>query len=446
MGSINLVTEVPGPKSLALLERRHAATPAGLAHATRVAVESAHGALVKDVDGNTLIDMAGGIGMLNVGHTNEQVVAAVQDQVAKLTHVCALVASYEPYVALAEKLNEITPGDFAKKTILTNSGSEAVENAVKLARVATGRSAVVVFEGAYHGRTLLTMSMTSKYALFKKGFGPFAPEIYRLPVPNVYRRPEGMDEGQYLCWCLEQLDHAFVAQIDPTAVAAIVIEPVQGEAGFLPMPTPFLQRIREICDEHGIVMVADEIQSGFGRTGKLFAIEHTPIVPDVITMAKSLGAGLPIAAVTGKAEVMDAAHFGGVGGTYGGSPVSCAAALAAVEQINTPAFLQRSVELGQRMHNRLLDWKEKFEIIGDARGLGAMQLVELVLDRKTKAPAPNETLAIIQQATARGLLLIRAGLYSNCIRFLPPLVITDTQVDEAFDVLESAIAEVSVAA
>lgn len=445
MGSINLVTEVPGPNSIALLERRHAATPAGLAHATRVAVKSAHGALVHDVDGNTLIDMAGGIGMLNVGHTNKQVVAAVQEQVANLTHICALVASYEPYVALAEKLNEITPGDFPKKTLLTNSGSEAVENAVKMARVATGRDAVIVFEGAYHGRTLLTMTMTSKYALFKKGFGPFAPEIYRLPVPNLYRRPEGMDEGQYLCWCLDQLDHAMVAHVDPSAVAAIVIEPVQGEAGFLPIPVPFLQRIRDLCDEHGIVMVADEIQSGFGRTGKLFAIEHTPVVPDVITMAKSLGAGLPIAAITGKAEIMDAAHFGGVGGTYGGSPVACAAASAAVEQINTPAFLQRSIEVGERIHSRLLEWKEKFDIIGDVRGLGAMQLVELVRDRTTKEPAPQETLSIIQNATARGLLLIRAGLYSNCIRFLPPLVISDADLDEALDVLETAIAEAGVA-
>ncbi len=439
MGHIHLKTAVPGPKSQAMLARRAAAVASGLAKSTEVAVERAEGALVHDVDGNVLLDFAGGIGMLAVGHSPPTVVEAIQAQAEKFLHVCALVATYEPYVALAEALNRVAPGEFPKKTLLSNSGSEAVENAVKLARCFTGRQAVVVFEGGYHGRTLLGLSLTSKYGLFKKSFGPFAPEIYRLPIPNVYRTPEGMTPEQYVAFAIRQLEDAMIAQVDPSAIAAILIEPVQGEAGFLPVPPPFLKRIREICDQHKIVMIADEVQSGFGRTGKMFAIEHYGIVPDLVTMAKSLGAGMPIAATTGRADIMDSSHVGGVGGTYGGSPVACVAAIEAIKLIERPEFLARAEEIGSIMRETMTGWMEDCSLIGDVRGLGAMMLVELVTDRKTREPAPKEALAAIKAAVAKGLILIRAGLYSNCIRLLPPLVITDDQLREGLDVLGTAI-------
>jgi 4-aminobutyrate aminotransferase/(S)-3-amino-2-methylpropionate transaminase len=353
-----------------------------------------------------------------------------------------MIGAYEPYVEVCRRLAELSPcvGE-SQKSILVNSGAEAVENAVKIARHATGRPAVVVFDNAFHGRTLLTMSMTSKVMPYKKGFGPFAPEIYRLPAPNLYRAPDGMSAEQYVEWSVRQLENALVAQVDPSAVAAVIIEPVQGEAGFIPVPPRFLRRIRELCDQHGIVMIADEVQSGFGRTGRLFAIEHSGVAPDLVTTAKSLGAGMPISAVTGRAEIMDSAHLGGIGGTYGGNPVACAAALAAVEMIRQPAFLQRAERVGEIMREATEDWKRRFTLLGDARGLGAMRLVELVRDRKTKEPAPEETLAVIKHAVSRGLIVIRAGLYSNCVRLLPPLVITDEQLHEGLDVLGTAIGQ-----
>jgi 4-aminobutyrate aminotransferase / (S)-3-amino-2-methylpropionate transaminase / 5-aminovalerate transaminase len=445
MSFIKLTTPIPGPRSRALLERRAAAMAAGLAHATDVVVADATGALVRDVDGNTLIDLVGGIGMLAVGHCPPAVVDAIAEQAAKLVHPCALVATYEPLVALAEVLNEITPGGFAKKTLLANSGAESVENAVLLARRYTGRSTVICFEGGYHGRTLLALSLTSKYGLFKKGFGPFASEVVRLPIPNLYRRPAGMTEEAYLDWCLAQLDQAFVAQVDPSAVAAILIEPVQGEGGFIPVPARFLRHLRARCDEHGIVLIADEVQSGFGRTGRLFAIEHASVVPDLVVMAKSLGAGMPISAVTGRAEILDSAHKGGIGGTYGGSPVACAAALATIRIIRAPAFLAHVERLGEVMVEVMEDWKARYSLVGDARGLGAMRLVELVRDREAKTPAPEETLAIIRRTVQNGVLAMRAGLYSNGIRLLPPLVITEDQLREGLGVLGAAIAETDAA-
>jgi 4-aminobutyrate aminotransferase/(S)-3-amino-2-methylpropionate transaminase len=381
--------------------------------------------------------------MLAVGHSPTSVVKAIQEQAENYIHLCALVGTYEPYIRLAEVLNEITPGDFPKKTLLANSGSEAVENAIKIARYYTGRPAVIAFEGAYHGRTLLTLSLTSKYGLFKKGFGPFAPEIYRLPMPNLYRRPAGMSEADYLDWSMAQLEHALIAQVDPSAVAAIIIEPVQGEAGFIPVPKPFLLKIREICDRHGIVMIADEVQCGFGRTGRLFAIEHYGIAPDLIVTAKSLGAGMPISAVTGRAEIMDAPHLGGVGSTYGGNPLACVAALEAIETIRQPEFLARVECIGQIMRETMEGWKAECELVGDVRGLGAMMLVELVLDRVAKQPAAAETLQAIRLAVQCGVILIRAGLYSNCVRLLPPLVINDDQLREGLTVLGEAIYEVN---
>ena len=440
MSYIRINTEIPGPRAKQLLARRAAALPSGLGRATDVVLERAEGALVFDVDGNTLIDLAGGIGMLAVGHSPAPVVQAIQKQAEKFIHPCALVTTFEPYVALAELLNEITPGTFAKKTLLANSGAEGVENAVKLARKYTGRSTVICFEGGYHGRTLLTLSLTSKYGLFKSGFGPFAPEIVRLPIPNLYRTPQGMTEDEYVDFGIQQLEQAMVTQVEPSAVAAILIEPVQGEAGFLPVPPRFLQRIRELCDQHGIVMIADEVQCGCGRTGRLFAVEHYGIVPDLIVSAKSLGAGMPIGALTGRAEIMDSAHLGGVGSTYGGSPMACVAALEALKMIREPDFLAHANRLGDVMREVLFGWKQQWPIIGDVRGLGPMMLIELVSDRGAKTPLrADDTLGIIRQAVSKGVVLIRAGVYSNCIRFLPPLNMPEDILREALKAVGDAI-------
>lgn len=442
MAFVQLKTEVPGPKSREILARRAAAVTNAVAKATDVVFDHAEGALVTDVDGNRFIDLAGGIGMLAAGHCPPAVVEAMKAQAEKFIHGCFIVGTFEPYVELAELLNKVTPGSHAKKTILANSGSEAVENAVKFARVFTKRQGVLVFEGAYHGRTLLTLSMTSKYALFKKGFGPYASEIYRIPAPNVYRRPHQMTEDEYIQWSIEQLENAMIAQVDPSALAAIVIEPVQGEAGFIPIPTRYLQRIRELCDQHGIVMIADEIQCGMGRTGKLWACEHHNIVPDLLITAKSLASGMPMAAVVGRAEIMDSTHPGGAGGTYGGSPLAAVAAIESIKLINTPEFLAHTNHIGDQMRDTMNSWREKYPLVGDVRGLGAMNLVEFVLDRETRTPAPQHTLEIIRAAVRRGLIMIRAGLYSNCIRLLPPLVITEAQLGEALGLLEEAVAEV----
>ena len=440
MAYIRLNTEIPGPRAREVLARRAAAAPAGLGRATDVVVERAEGGLIFDVDGNTLIDFAGGIGMLAVGHSHPAVVKAVQDQAAKYIHPCALVATYEPYVRLAELLNELTPGAFKKKTILTNSGAEAVEDAIKIARKYTGRPAIICFEGAYHGRTLLTLSLTSKYGLFKAGFGPFAPEIVRLPMPDLYRRPTALTVDEYVNFAIRQFEKALVAQVDPNAVAAMIIEPVQGEGGFVPVPPRFLQRIRELCSEHGIVMIADEVQCGMGRTGRIFAVEHHGVVPDLIAMAKSLGAGMPISAVTGRAEIMDAAHVGGVGSTYGGSPVACAAAIEAIGIIRQPAFLAHAQQLGDVMREVMTGWTAKFPMVGEVRGLGPMMLAELVRDRQSKEPLPaGQTLDILREAVTRGVVLIRAGLYSNCIRLLPPLIISEEMLREGLDAVERAI-------
>lgn len=437
---IRLNTDIPGPCAQAVLARRAASVPYGLGRATDVVVERAEGALVFDVDGNTLIDLAGGIGMLAVGHSPGPVTDAIRRQSDKFIHPCALVATYESYIALAELLNELTPGTFPKKTILTNSGAESVENAVKLSRKFTGRPTIVCFEGGYHGRTLLTLSLTSKYGLFKSGFGPFAPEIVRLPIPNVYRKPEGLSEDEYVDFGIRQLEHALVAQVEPSAIAAFIIEPVQGEAGFLPVPPRFLRRIRELCDQHGIVMIADEVQCGCGRTGRMFAVEHYGIVPDLIVSAKSLGAGMPIGAVTGRAEIMDSAHLGGVGSTCGGSPVACAAALEALKMIRQPEFLAHANRLGDVMREVLGGWKARWPIVGDVRGLGPMMLLELVSNRDNKEPlSPQATLQIVRRAVVNGVLLIRAGVFSNCIRFLPPLNMPEDVLREGLDAVGRAI-------
>jgi 4-aminobutyrate aminotransferase/(S)-3-amino-2-methylpropionate transaminase len=440
MPHIQLKTTLPGPKSQAALERRKNALPAGLAKSTEVVVEKAEGALVWDVDGNQLLDFAGGIGMINVGHRNENVVNAIKQQLDKYVHTCTLVTTMEPYLDLAELLNSVTPGNFPKKTLLANSGSEAVENAINIAKYYTKRNAVLCFEGAYHGRTLLTLSLTSKYSLFKKGFGSYVSDIYRIPAPNTYRGIEGMSEEEYISYSIKKFEEAFVSQVDADSLAAIIIEPVQGEGGFLPIPAAYLHKIREVCDKHGIVFIADEIQCGASRTGKLFAVEHSGVVPDIIVSAKSIGAGMPISSVTGKAEIMDAPHLGGVGGTYGGSPVACVAAIEAIKILKSEAFLKRVHEVGEIIRTTLEKWKTKYKIIGDVRGIGAMRLVEFVKNRDSKEPDAEVTLEVIKDAVSNGLIMIRAGLFSNCIRLLPPIVITDEQLTEGLQVLEDAIA------
>jgi 4-aminobutyrate aminotransferase/(S)-3-amino-2-methylpropionate transaminase len=440
MPSINLVTPIPGPKSQAVLARREAASPRGAAKLTPIAVAKASGATVTDVDGNTFLDFAGGIGMLAVGHCPPEMVKAIQEQAAAYIHPCAIVASYEPYVEVCELLNQVAPGDFAKKSILVNSGAEAVETAVKIARAYTGRPGIIVFEGAYHGRTNLTLSMTSKYSAFKKGFGPFAPEIYRLPFPNIYRRPDEMSEEGFIEWSIRQLENALITQADTSAIAAIVIETVQGEAGFVPVPPRFLQRIRELCTQHNIVMICDEIQCGSGRTGKFFACEHYGIVPDLLTVGKSVAAGMPLAAVVGRADIMDAPHPGGLGGTYSGSPLACAAASYAIREISSPSFLARAQQVGERLKRHLLAIQtENPDIVGDVRGIGPMLLVEFVKDTESKTPFTDIVAKITALCLQQGLIAIRAGLYVNCIRLLPPLNMSDEQIDEGMNILRAAV-------
>lgn len=444
MAVIRLQTAIPGPLSQALVARREAATPSGAAKLTPLGIASAHGAAVTDVDGNVLLDLAGGIGTLAVGHTPESVVRAVQQQAAELLHMCAIVASYEPAVALAERLNLLAPGAFAKRTVLMNSGAEALETAVHICRAATQRQGVVVFDGAYHGRTNLTLAMTSKFALFKRGFGPFAPEVYRLPFPNVYRRPPELDEEAWLAWHLAQLEHGFTAVVDPQHVACVVVEPVLGEGGFVPAPALWLQRLRALCDQHGMLLVADEVQSGMGRTGRLWAIDHAGVAPDLLATAKSLGGGLPISAVVGRAEVMQAPHPGGLGGTFAGNPVACAAALAALDLITAPGFLNHACALGDRLRWRLTRLQEQYPgLIGDVRGIGPMLAIELVRDPVAKTPWPEATQALTAAALQRGVIVIRAGLHSNCVRFLPPLDMPLDQLDEALDALAEAVATVA---
>jgi 4-aminobutyrate aminotransferase / (S)-3-amino-2-methylpropionate transaminase / 5-aminovalerate transaminase len=437
--TISLISDIPGPKSREINARRDAAVTKGLGRGTPVVIKSGHGAVVHDVDGNTLLDFAGGIGVLAVGHTPTPIVEAMKQQLDELVHICAIVSTTESYVELCERLNEIVPGNFPKKSILSNTGAEAVENAIRCARAYTKRPAVICFEGSYHGRTLLTMTLTSKYDLFKKGFGPFASDVYRLPFPYMYRRPDFMSEEQYTDYMIWQFDHALTAQVDPSAVAAVILEPVQGEGGFIPAPKRFMQHLAMRCQEHGICLVIDEVQTGFGRTGTMFAIEQYGVEPDLLITAKSIGAGMPISAVTGRAEIMDAPHPGGLGGTYGGTPVACVAALKTIDYIQQHQLPQRALHLGSLLRPEFERWQREIPMVADVRGVGAMLAVELVLDRATKTPAKQQTLDIIHEAARRGVLMIRAGLFSNCLRMLMPLTIPDEQLHEGLAVIEASI-------
>lgn len=438
MGAISLVTPIPGPKSAALMKRRQAAVPRGPFHVAPVFIERAGGATVTDVDGNVLLDFTGGLGSLNAGHADPRAVEAVVEQARRFMHTCFHIAPYEPYVALAEALNRVTPGDFPKKTLLVNSGAEAVENAVKIARHYTGRPAVVGFEHGFAGRTLLALSLTSKVRPYKHGFGPFAPEVYRLPYPYFYR--SGLaDEEAFVDRAIEALQAFFATHVAPDQVACVVMELVLGEGGFVVAPRRYVRALVELCREHGILFVADEIQTGFGRTGRMFASEHHDLEPDLLTTAKSLGGGTPISAVTGRAEVMDSVQVGGLGGTYGGNPLACAAALATLSQVEALGLVARAEQIGVRLRGRLEALARRDERVGEVRGLGAMMAAELVLNRRSRAPATELTAQLVRRCVEAGLILISAGTFGNVLRFLVPLVITDEQLDEGIAVIEQAL-------
>jgi 4-aminobutyrate aminotransferase/(S)-3-amino-2-methylpropionate transaminase len=443
MPTIQLRTAIPGPKSQELMRRREAAVPRGVYHATPVFAERAEGAVLEDVDGNRFLDFAGGIGVLNVGHRAPRVVAALRQQIDAFLHTCFSVSPYAKYVELAEKLNALTPGNFPKKTILVNSGAEAIENAVKIARAYTKKQAIICFEDAFHGRTMMAMSLTSKTHPYKAGFEPFATEIYRIPYAYCYRCSYSLTFPSCNVFCAHHLEDTFKRVVASQSVAAIVVEPVLGEGGFVAPPREFYQVIQQICRKHGILFIADEVQTGFGRTGSMFACEHYGIVPDLLISAKSVAAGLPLAGVTGRAEIMDAPGIGGLGGTYGGNPLSCAAALASIETMEKENLSARAMKLGDVFESRAHEWKKKWPLIGEARGLGAMRALELVKSPATREPAKEETEQVLKFCRDKGLIVLSAGSYGNVIRLLVPLVITDDQFNEGLNILESAFAHVA---
>ena len=412
----------------ALQQLRSQVISAGVSSVTPVHVESAQGAIVRDVEGKEYIDFGGGIGVMNIGHSHPKVVAAIKAQAEKFTHTCFMVSPYEPAIKLADKLCRLTPGNFPKKAIFVNSGAEAVENAVKIARYYTKRPAVVVFENAYHGRTLLTMTMTSKVKPYKFGFGPFAPEVYRMPFGDV--------AGP------EKLKDFFLKHVNSEAVACVVAEPVQGEGGFIAPPPGYFQELAKICRENGILFVADEIQSGMGRTGTMFAIEHWGVEPDLITVAKSLAAGMPLAGVVGRQEIMDSVHPWGLGGTYGGNALACAAALAVLEIFDKEDMLGKAKALGKKLGERFEGFQKKYKIVGSVRGLGAMRGLELVKGEK-REPAADEAKKLAAFCLERGLIILVCGTYSNVVRVLVPFVITDPQLEKGLSILEQGLAEIS---
>jgi len=430
--AIELRTEIPGPKSKAILERKERVVADPLSIFLPVVVDQALGASLTDVDGNTFLDFTGGVGCLNVGHSHPQVVAAAQEQLTRFAHTDFTIVPYEVYVDLAERLCELAPVRKPAKAAFFNAGTEAVENAVKFARSYTGRPAVIGFEGGFHGRTLLSLTLTSKTHPYKAGLGPFAPEVYRVPFPNEYRGPSAAE-------ALEALERALVTQIAAETVAAIVLETVQGEGGFVVAPPEFVEGVRRLCDEHGIVFVCDEVQTGFGRTGRMWGIEHYDVEPDLITVAKSIAAGLPLSGVLGTANIMDAPGDSAVGGTYVGNPVAQAAAMAVLDVFEEESLNDRSVAIGEQIRERMLAWQERWHAIGHVRGLGAMLAIELVADRETKEPAAELASRVVEAAAERGLLLLKSGIYSNCIRVLVPLVISDAELDEALGVWEQAL-------
>ena len=433
--TIRLQTEVPGPESRRLAEREANAVAAPLRVHLPVYAAAAENATITDVDGNVFIDFAGGVGVVNAGHAHPRVVAAVADQAERFLHTDYTVVPYETYVALAERLCALVPIASPTRAAFFNAGTEAVENAVKLARLHTGRPAVIAYEGGFHGRTLLSLAMTSKSHPYKLGMGPFAPEVYRTSYPNAYRGPDAIT-------ALAQLERVLETHVAPEHVAAIVFEPQQGEGGFVPAPQAYVEGLRAICDRHGIVLVADEVQTGFGRTGRMFAMEHFGVEPDLVTVAKSIAAGLPLSGVIGRAEIMDGAHAGAIGGTYIGNPVAQAAALAVLDVFEDEGLVARAAVVGDRLREQLHAWQSRWPAIGDVRGLGAMLAMELVRDPNSKEPAPELAAEVIDAALARGVILLKAGVHGNCIRVLCPLTIEEPVLDEALAAWEDALAAV----
>jgi len=432
-----VVTAIPGPKSAEVLKRRTEATSGGLGMAFPVIVEKAHDAIILDIDGNQIIDLGAGIGVTNVGNSAPRVVERVIAQVQKFTHTNFTTAPYENYIEVCEWLNKNTPGKFAKKSVLVNSGAEAVENAIKIARHFTKRQAIVVFEHAYHGRTNLTMALTAKNMPYKEGFGPFANEVYRVPMPYSYRYEGNL--AKITEESLEHIIHKIEKEIGAKNVAAILIEPIQGEGGFIVPPKGFLPGLQKFANENNVMFIADEVQSGFARTGNLFACEDENVVPDIVITAKGIGGGLPLAAVTGRADVMDSSHVGGLGGTYGGNPLACAAALGVFETIEEEKLVDRARVIGGILTARLTEMKNKYSVIGEVRGRGAMQAIELVKPG-SKEPNSEAMAKVIKYCQQNGVLILTAGTYGNVIRFLPPLVITEDLLNDALDVLDAGFA------
>lgn len=437
-----LVTDIPGPKSMEWFDRRQVAVPRGVSNLHPIVSARASGAIIEDVDGNRLIDFATGIAVLNLGHTVPEVVEAAKRQIELDTHSCFHVTANEPYIELAERLNALAPGDHPKKTMFANSGVEAVENAIKIAKHFTGRSAVVAFDHAFHGRTLMGMSLTAKVMPYKQGFGPFAPEVYRLPLAYPYRSPcGGTTPEECAAGCLAYALDEMHKHIGDENIAAIIIEPIQGEGGFIEPARGFIAGLAEFAREHGIVFIADEIQSGMGRAGRWYAIEDEDVVPDIVTTAKSLAGGFPLSAVTGRADIMDAVHPGGLGGTYGGNPVAAAAALAVIDVIERDGLLERSRTIGEHIRERFNAMADRFPQIGEVRGRGAMNAMELVTDRATKEPLGGAEMAAISNgALQRGVVMLSAGTYGNVIRLLPPITIDEALLDDGLDQLEDAMA------
>ncbi|MBK9294103.1 MAG: 4-aminobutyrate--2-oxoglutarate transaminase [Oligoflexia bacterium] len=434
--NIEIKTQIPGPKSKKLMLHREQHVARGPFHVSPVFVANAHGAVIEDVDGNKFLDFSSGIGVANTGHSHPKTIKAVKDQLEKFSHTSFNVTPYESYSLLCEKLNQKTPGHFTKKTFLANSGAEAVENAIKIARSYTKKPAIVCFDHGYHGRTYMAMGLTSKVIPYKEGFGPFPGEIYKTSFPYEYRATS----KNFVETAFADFKN-LVNKIDADKTAAVIIEPVLGEGGFIPAPKEFLKGISEFCAKNNIVVIADEIQTGFGRTGTLFASEQLDFTPDLITTAKGLGGGLPISAVTGRAEIMDAPMVGGIGGTYCGNPLACAAALSVFEIFEKDSILQNAQMLSQKLREKLLYFKEKFNIIGDVRGLGPMQAIELVKDLNTKEPNTDAAKALVKFGYENGVILMSAGSFGNVIRFLIPLIMTDTQLEEGLNVIEKGLAQ-----
>jgi len=439
-----IVTPIPGPKSKKLLQERERYVPPGVYLTAPIALEKAEGALVEDVDGNIYLDFSSGIGVTSLGHSRKEIVDAISTQAEKLIHTCFHVANYRPYLDVAKELTEITPGTFRKRAILLNSGAEAVENAVKIVRQYSKRTGIIAFENSFHGRTYMAMSLTGKWDPYKVGFGPYVPGVYFTPFAYCYRCPFNLKYPECSLYCVDQIKHNLLKmQVPPQEVGALIAEPIQGEGGFVPPPPDYFKAVKELCDEYGILIIVDEIQTGFARTGKMFAIEHWGIEPDLITVAKAIAAGLPLSAVITREELVMNNYPGSLGGTFGGNPLSCVAALKVIEIIKRDKIVERSAKMGQKISKRLSEMEKKYDIIGDVRGKGPMMAMELVKNRKTKEPAVEETKTVLKNALGKGLLLLKAGVYGNVVRLHPSLTMEDEYLDSGLDLLDETMKEVS---